>query len=40
MDFNTISNSEFGLDYNQLVSNEQECVRDEYDNITNKPFIL
>jgi hypothetical protein len=33
MDYNTISNREFGLDYDQLDSNEQEWVRDEYDNI-------
>ena len=33
MDYNKISNREFGLDYDQLSSPEQEWVRDEYDNI-------
>ena len=30
--YNEISNSEFGMDYNQLGPNEQEWVRDEIDN--------
>ena len=31
MDYNTIANSEFGMDYNQLGSNEKEWVREVYD---------
>lgn len=32
MDYDQISNCEFGMDYDQLGPNEQEWVRDEYDN--------
>jgi len=30
-DFNQIANEEFGMDYDQLGSNEKEWVRDTYD---------
>lgn len=35
MDYNEIANKEFGMDYEQLGTNEQEWVSDEYDNFTN-----
>ena len=33
-DYNSIANSEFGMDYDQLGSNEKEWVQDEYDNMS------
>lgn len=35
MNYDEISNNEFGMDYEQLGTNEQEWVRDEYDILTN-----
>ena len=35
MDYDQIAQEEFGMDYDQLGSNEQEWVRDEYYNLTN-----
>jgi len=32
MTLNEIANTEFGLDYNQLGSGEQEWCQDEHDN--------
>ena len=34
MNYNTIANYEFGVNYEQLSSNEKEWVRDEFDNLT------
>lgn len=33
--YDEIANSEFGIDYDQLGTNEKEWVRDEYDNLHN-----
>lgn len=35
MDYDQIAQEEFGMDYDQLGSNEKEWVRDEYWNLTN-----
>lgn len=31
MDYDQISNDEFGMDYDQLGANEQEWVRDQFE---------
>jgi len=36
IDYDTIAQAEFGMDYDQLGPNEQEWVRDEADNLRNK----
>jgi len=33
-EYDIIAQREFGIDYDRLGPNEQEWVRDEYDNIT------